>query len=84
MYKNCAGARAEEIILTMADRYCNFCGQPIIWDKFNGKWIPMNENGTSHFDTCIPNKSYQEKRDRLMKLKPKLPPLQLSENEFVN
>ena len=36
---------------TAPTRCCNKCGLPIVFKKLpNGKYCPMNEDGTRHFD----------------------------------
>lgn len=64
--------------------YCNKCGKRIVWDRFQGKFIPMNENGTSHFETCVPDPEYMKKYKRIMGEPVRKDPVQIGENEFIN
>lgn len=31
---------------------CNRCGLSIVWREINGKWIPENQQGQDHRETC--------------------------------
>ncbi len=31
---------------------CKYCGEPMHWYNDEGKWTPMNEDGSRHRDTC--------------------------------
>lgn len=36
---------------------CNKCGATIGWKESNGKWIPLNEDGSEHKNTCTGSQS---------------------------
>ena len=48
---------------------CKSCGAEIVWEKSNnGKNIPMNKNGSCHFDTCPQAKNWRGRsKDRSYK-----------------
>ncbi len=41
---------------------CKKCKASIIWERnSNDKWIPLNLDGSLHFDTCLYAKEFRNK-----------------------
>ena len=41
---------------------CKSCGQEIVWRETDeGRFIPMNKNGTCHFETCPQRTQWKNK-----------------------
>jgi hypothetical protein len=63
--------------------WCNFCRQKIIWEQINSKWIPCDIGSIDHRKTCIPDPSYIEKRDRILKSSHSPEKIQIGAEEFI-
>lgn len=45
------------------NKRCKNCGMPIKFsiDPTDFKWKPINKDGSWHWDTCVPDKKYQDR-----------------------
>lgn len=68
-------ARYGLIILTTGlqmpapERRCKACGDPISMRRTKqGKWMPTNEDGSSHFQTCSDPARFSKPRESIKEL----------------
>lgn len=71
-------------MLLRMNKKCKNCGMPIKFaiDPTDFKWKPVNKDGSWHWDTCIPDKKYiQRRRKREFKQELKKDRNKLTEKE---